>query len=91
VAVDAAGGFHAPEYKSWSSDIASYLVYKALDRIVDLRNEIIFFHVSTHSSRREKDEVYLEMERKNQGGFTAHEFLERDTKRLLNYITSFPK
>jgi len=89
VAVDAAGGFHAPEFKSWSSDIASYLIFRALDRILDLRNEIILYHFSTHSGRREKDEVFLEMERKNQGGYTADTFVERDVKRILNYINSF--
>jgi hypothetical protein len=54
-----------------------------------LRNEIILYHISTHSGRREKDEVFLEMERKNQGGYTADVFVERDVKRLLDYINSF--
>jgi hypothetical protein len=88
-AINALGWFYDNEYNSWSSDVAIYLVYREINRICDLRKELILYHISTHSKRREPDTVFQEMANNNQGGPEPTAFVSRDVEILRNYIKNY--
>lgn len=85
---EACGGYSDPEFKSWGADMALYRTYSALNRICDLRNEINIFHISVHSGRRPKDEVFAEMASNCAGALPPETFVGRNVRRITDWINT---
>jgi hypothetical protein len=87
-AIDGLGVMFDDEFEAWNADIAIYMVYNNLGRILDLKNEIILKHLSTHSGRRNKDELDEETISRHGNSPPPHCFVERDTEILRRFISA---
>lgn len=88
--LDVLGFTFQPEYWRDGADWVIAGVYRRIDRVLDLRNEIIVQHISVRSFRRKKDELYDE--------YTSlchscpqppqYDVITRDAKILCHYIST---
>jgi hypothetical protein len=88
-AIKACGWYSDPEFKSWGADMALYKTYSAVNRICDLRNEINIFHISVHSGRRPKDDVFLEMANNCAGAADPNTYVGRDVRKITDWINTY--
>ncbi len=82
--VNVLGYFFDPQIYKDGADWDIVMGYKEINRVLDLRNEIIIEHISIRSGRRQKDELYDDAYYPTQVGKNTGKHINL----LTNYISS---
>lgn len=83
--LEALGYAMHPSFSSWGADIDLFSVYEGVDRICDLKSEVLAFHLSPHTNTRETDEInkhvaHISPERKGKSS------ISEDINKIKSYI-----
>ncbi len=76
-----------PSFSGWGADIDLFNLYNSVDRVCNLKKEVLAYHLSPHTNSRETDEINRHVASISTSHRSSND-LSKDINKLKSYIYS---